>query len=554
MHPAPTGVETDPSGTAPATAGSAAVAHQEIRLPWPHPRLIAVELRDQTDHRNGFISAREWLPHPVEPRRSFRGNLFAAEDTATRSGLVFVRRRPLPDARPDSSAAPPAADLEVLFERGPAVTVRLHAPPHETADGASPWTVLPYEGGAAGRARALHDWQRSLRPATPAHRIPRILSNTWGDRARDSRIRHDFILAEIEAAARLGVDVVQIDDGWQRGKSANSAFLKNPAPGAALSGFWRAMPDFWEVDAGRFPQGLAPLVSAARARGLEIGLWFAPDSDDDFVNWEKDAEVLLALHRGHGVVHFKIDGVDIASAVGLRRLQAFLARVAAGSAHAIVLDLDITAGRRLGYFGAIPAGPLFLENRYTDWGSYWPHHTLRALWELAWWIDPRRLRMEFLNPARNAALYGEDPLAPARHPGDYLFATVMFANPLGWFEVSGLGEDFVARARPLIAAWRAHREALFAGDITPLGEAPDGYAWTGFLSHRADARAGYALVFREFNADPESALALPVALPAGTRFEILGGEGGVLRVAGDGRLHARVPGRPGFVFARFTLP
>lgn len=547
MLPAPTGVEIDPSAHAHATSDASAAAHREIRLPWPHPRLISVALRDQTDHCNGFVSTREWLPHPAEARRSLRGNLFAAEDTATRSGLVFVRRSPLPDARPE----PLAADLEVLFERGPAVAIRLHAAAHETADGASPWTVLPYEGGPAGRTHALHAWQRSLRPALPAHRIPRFLSNTWGDRARDSRIRHDFILAEIEAAARLGVDVVQIDDGWQRGKSANSAFIKNRAPGAALSGFWRAMPDFWRVDPERFPQGLAPLVAAARARGLEIGLWFAPDSDDDFAHWEKDAEVLLELHREHGVVHFKIDGVDVAGVAGLDRLQAFLARVAAGSGDAIVLDLDITARRRLGYFGAIPAGPLFLENRYTDWVNHWPHHTLRALWELAWWVDPRRLRLEFLNPARNAALYGDDPLAPARHPGDYLFATVLFANPLGWFEVSGLSDDFVARARPLIAAWREHREALFAGDITPLGDAPDGHAWTGFLSHHAGARSGYALVFREFNPAAETTLALPVALPATARFETLGGAG-ALRVADDGRLRVRVPETPGFVFARFS--
>jgi alpha-galactosidase len=35
-----------------------------------------------------------------------------------------------------------------------------------------------------------------------------------------------------------------------------------------------------------------------------------------------------------------------------------------------------------------------------------------------------------------------DPLAPARYRPDYLFATVMFASPLGWFEVQHLPDAY----------------------------------------------------------------------------------------------------------------
>ena len=44
-----------------------------------------------------------------------------------------------------------------------------------------------------------------------------------GDRSRDARINEAFLLKEIDAGAALGVDVVQIDDGWQKGRTANSA-------------------------------------------------------------------------------------------------------------------------------------------------------------------------------------------------------------------------------------------------------------------------------------------------------------------------------------------
>ena len=66
----------------------------------------------------------------------------------------------------------------------------------------------------------------------------------------------------------------------------------------------------------------------------------------------------------------------------------------------VVFDLDVTAEIRPGYFGVPDAGPIFVENRYTDFHRYWPHQTLRNLWKLAQYVDPLRLRMEFLNNTR----------------------------------------------------------------------------------------------------------------------------------------------------------
>ena len=41
--------------------------------------------------------------------------------------------------------------------------------------------------------------------------------HTWGDRNRDARVCETFVLQEIDRAAALGLDTVQIDDGWQKG-------------------------------------------------------------------------------------------------------------------------------------------------------------------------------------------------------------------------------------------------------------------------------------------------------------------------------------------------
>ena len=98
-----------------------------------------------------------------------------------------------------------------------------------------------------------------------------FVSNTWGDRSRDARINDAFMRQEVAAGARLGVDVIQIDDGWQQGRSKNSA-----QSGGVWNGFWAADPDFWNVNRARFPQGLEPVVALARQQGIGFGLWFAP--------------------------------------------------------------------------------------------------------------------------------------------------------------------------------------------------------------------------------------------------------------------------------------
>ena len=50
-----------------------------------------------------------------------------------------------------------------------------------------------------------------------------------------------------------------------------------------------------------------------------------------------------------------------------------------------------------GYHYFAEYGNIFLENRYTDWGNYYPHHTLRNLWHLSRYVPPERLQIEDTN-------------------------------------------------------------------------------------------------------------------------------------------------------------
>ena len=519
----PTGIEQDRRTPAP---DPLAASFEALPLAPRHVLLTQVELLDQTDAHNQLAHERQWLLQTNESLR-LPGVLFFLENSLTHAGLVFLQHAPLPNVRPVKYPA------DLLYD---ARTHRLALLDHG-------YTIvtLAYSGGETGRIAALHSWQRQLRQYNPA-RDGLFLSNTWGDRSRDARINDAFMRREIEAGARLGVDVIQIDDGWERGRTANSASATGKGP---WTGFWAADPHFWDVDPTRFPGGLQPLVQLAAQNKMQFGLWFAPDSSNDFANWPRDAARLLELHRTLGINYFKIDGVKATSAASEQNLKSLFDRVLDESHGRVTFDLDVTAEVRPGYFGAPRPGPLFVENRYTDWHRYWPHQTLRNLWTLAHYIDPLRLRFEFLNVSRNQNLYPDDPLAPSLYSPASLFASVMVANPLGWFEISNLPASYFEQLPPLVALWKQHRPRMHAARILPVGSAPDGTSWTGFVSVAEDGREAWAILFRELNPAREWSLQVPFAAP-NLRAEVLSGAGQA--TYRNGVLNARIDAELGYLW------
>jgi alpha-galactosidase len=533
----PTGIEKTPATT------SATTKHADdwpddlleaFQITAPHVRLVATRLVDQTDLHDNLVFEEEWLLHPAETRIELSGNIFAVENILTGDGLVFVKHAPLPHARPIACTAD-------CVTRGASISFRGHGLAPTGGEGYS-FALLSYTGGAEGRTLALHRHQRQFHTYL-RERDGQLLTNTWGDRSQDTRVNESFMLKEIAAAQKLGADVVQIDDGWQTGRTGNWA-----RPGGRWESFWND-PVFWKPNVERFPRGLEPILHAARDAKLKLGLWYAPDSADDFANWNRDADQLLSFHRTLGINFFKLDGVKIRSKTGEINFHQCIDRVLKESGGAVVMDLDVTAQTRPGYFGMMQSGPVFVENRYTDWHRYWPHHTLRNAWMLSKVIDPQRLRMEFLNNERNKKLYENDPLAPAEYSADYLFASVMLTSPLGWFEVSHLPPAYIERVGKLVSVWRAHRDAIYSGQTLPIGDAPTGAAWTGFLAGNPE-EAAYALIFREKNNRSEATITTSFLRKKNYKVERLAGDGSI--EVTEGAVRARIDTPLRYCFARLT--
>ena len=520
------GIETDPAPTT--TTATAATPDERFRFAHGRTRLIQFVLRDKTDAQAEVYDENDWILTPREEVK-LRGNAFALENTLDGSGTVFLKLAPLPDARAKGS------DFDVRATKNGALELN-------DSDGYL-WKTAPYQDRMWGRIAAFHDLQRQIRPYDPAQ-DGLFTTNTWGDRNRDAHLNARFMSAEIDAGARLGADIVQIDDGWQQGTTANSAKGRG-----VWNGFWASDPNFWQVNATRFPDGLKPLADQARARQMNLGLWFAPDSSDQAANWERDADALLTLHRDLGVNFFKFDALKIDGPQSETNFGLLLDKVRRESNNEVNFDLDITAEKRFGYFGQIEPGRVFLENRYSDWGSYWPHLTLRSVWNLSHVVDPVRLRIEWLNNARNDDKYPNDPLAPSKYRPDALFATTMMCSPLGWFETQNLPESYFVEAAPLVQTWKSHREAMQRGTVLPVGSAPDGGAWTGFVSVNAARTGGYALLFRELNPSSEFSLSVPFVGKLNAPVGKLGGDGNA--TLENGVLKVQVPDPLRFIWVKF---
>lgn len=487
-----TGMIEDDAGGA---RGDAFVTDR-LALSGRHWRADAVRFYAATDHNDTLVERSSTLLYRED--KAATGNILFLRETGQPGGVFVIKH------------APAAADQlgwsgrDFLLRTG---DIRVAGSGFAASD-ATAGSVEAY-GVAVGVADAdetamrlaLRDHMATVRRYIPA-RDSMLMSNTWGDRSRDSRMTEAFLLAEIDAAAALGLTHVQLDDGWQAGLSRNSANRSGQRWEDWSAEDWRPHPT-------RFPRGLEPVVARAKARDVRLGLWFNPSQVGDYAAWARDADILIGYWRDHGIASVKIDGVNVPSYAARRNLEAMFERVRRATGGELVINMDVTAGRRPGYFDTTRYGNIFLENRYTDWANYYPYRSLRNLWMLAAYVPPQGLQLEFLNVARNPGQYTNgDPLAPAAVGQRASFTATWAAQPLAWMELTGLSSRAAEELRGAIDEYRSIKDRLHSETILPVGAEPSGAAWTGFQSLSSDRCSGHLIVYREALAKPQGIIKL----------------------------------------------
>lgn len=500
-------------------------ALEQLFLPGRHWQTRTVELTDYTDLNDNLVAVRDFVPMNAQ---KCRGNLLFAKNMNDGQGFFFLKEAPCPDKQLHY----PGADF--IFSAGhfAVLGAGLVATDIQSADWRNAYTTVTgiYNGGEKEALLALHAYQREQRKLM-ADGDNMIMMNTWGERGEGRNINEAFCLEELTCGAELGINVFQLDAGWESNYTD------------------------WKINPTKFPKGLHPVMARAKALGIRMALWFAPRWENDFAKWEEDAQKLIDLYKEYGISIFKIDGYNLPTKRAEENLFRMLNRITEGTNRQAIFNMDETAGQRVGYFTTAKYGNIFMENRYTDWGNYYPFHTLRNIWQLARYVEARRLQVEFLNPRRNPQQYADnDCFAPKHYTLPYLFAITMAGQPLAWLEAHNLSPEERQTTGAVVRAYAAVSDEFHRGTILPIGEEPCGTGWTGFQSILSED-AGYLLVYREEN--ERSSHLIQTYLPANAelRLQLITGEGKNHRAHTDsnGSLHIALPSSNSFALYRYEV-
>jgi alpha-galactosidase len=117
-----------------------------------------------------------------------------------------------------------------------------------------------YSGsGFGGASRTMHRFERErILPGGGESRLRPVLYNSW--EATTFNVDEAGQTALADKAARLGVEMFVMDDGWFGARNNDRAGLGD-----------------WFVNPQKFPQGLKGLIGHVNGLGMDFGLWVEPE-------------------------------------------------------------------------------------------------------------------------------------------------------------------------------------------------------------------------------------------------------------------------------------
>lgn len=342
-----------------------------------------------------------------------------------------------------------------------------------------------YEGIEDEKYISLKDYQ-----VKDSNYYPMIMSNPWGDRLWMAHISEEFVCKEISAAAQMGAEYYQIDDGWNKGN------------GLIHVGYSKKMDrSFWAIDKEKFPDGFNKIVKVAKEKNIKIALWIGLDCNCLYRNYVEQANIIFDMYKKHNIKVFKIDIMKLRNYESRANIEKLFKLLREKSNGEIIFNLDVTNDKRSGYFLFNEYGVIFLENRYEGKGysnSYSPYLTLKNQWDLAKYVPLQNLQIEFLN------------IRKPNYSAEYRLAITYFSNPLAWFEPSNLDYETMDIFKNGLLIYKEHRQAIFNGSILPIGQRPSGHSYTGFISYNQQEEYAYLLLFREDNENCQFTYDIPL--------------------------------------------
>ncbi len=223
------------------------------------PRVTEVQLSDFNELLHSYTpSEREVTQAGFDDGLGLMGPLLVGEDRAGNTLLLAYEH---------GSTAP---DAFLRFRLGRSRTASMEAvkgnynPGQKISEFSSVWMdAAAGSGGLDGAAKDFRTFVLRYLNPKPESRKPYIFYNTWNYQERNrwwngkpylSSMNAERMLAEIDVAHRMGIEVFVLDTGWYE-----------------KTGDWR-------VSSARFPGGLEPIRQRLDSYGMKLGLWFGPTS------------------------------------------------------------------------------------------------------------------------------------------------------------------------------------------------------------------------------------------------------------------------------------
>jgi hypothetical protein len=386
------------------------------------------------------------------------------------------------------------------------------------------WTIA-YSGGNDGMQLALKQFDAARYPVVP-QRDMFILANTWGPANPGGAqfTAEDFVLKEIPALAELGVDVLQIDDGWQKSGGGPDA-----------SGF---LP--------KYSQGLQRIKAAADRHGLRLGLWLAI-RNANLADLKKDLDEL-------GFITWKCDFDHLASRTDYEARTAKYRAVMKYSPRTQFTLCPEYDDPRYGWYFAKEYGSIYFQNIQEGLPPHLtmvPYQVLRQHWLMAKYFPANKLQVMLQNPKRTR----KDLSDAYQHGHGYCFAMGLPFVPEFFQSAQFLDEEGRKELKALIKLYKEHREDIFTSCTFPIGDLPDNASWSGFQMASTRHNGGYLLLFRELH-NEQRQRAVRLMFLAGKTIELedlQNGEKRRVRVPADGNVEFTIQRPADYRFYKYAL-
>ena len=365
----------------------------------------------------------------------------------------------------------------------------------------------------------------------------------WKDmRASRMQAREDNILVEIDSQADLGIDIQQIDDGWQGHDFKNWRPIKS----YELKRDDGIYPLYKSETYPVYPDGWGKVREYARQKGVKLGLWAAITISADDLIWN---------YEQGDFRYYKLDYAHLPTKGQVEDLMGKARKLILHSGHKVRINWDVTERNpRVGYFYGREYGNIYLANRKPKWPRnvvYKPYLILRDAWQLSDYLNLNKFQITIQNCDRTDPEVSDAHL----HGHDYCLAQTLMGSPIFFQETRFYDEAARDVLRPLISLYKKYRDEMYLGYVFPIGDTPDNKSWSGFQNHNPDSFTGYLTILRQLH-NKETGNTVGLKFLAGKTIKITNLQtqrSRTVKVPETGKVNFTIDNAPGYLFLKYTV-